>query len=311
MTSLIDLVILKYLLCQIVSKIILDKENKRTNLVFMCKTDQSRRIQELLELISSQGTRPEELHKLGPDEWQKLVETFYPEASNAASKQRHEDMQLLMQTYAPLQEGDDPRSKKQQRIVKAATALFVKNGYRKTSVDEIARRAHLAKGTIYLYFKTKADILLQAIVEEKTRFTARLNPVVHAEIQPREKLQLLLRAIFQGLAEMPLVSRLLGGDREIMFVLEEMNATVQIQAFDLQAGFLSELIDHAARPHRWTQEEIEDRGKVLTGMMYAAGSFQDERIRGGLSYDRFAGILADVLATGLSSSAEPMVEKKK
>ncbi|MFD1629433.1 TetR/AcrR family transcriptional regulator [Pseudopedobacter beijingensis] len=48
-------------------------------------------------------------------------------------------------------------------IKKAAQELFRKYGYHKTSVNEIARRAKIAKATIYKYFESK-ELVLHAIL---------------------------------------------------------------------------------------------------------------------------------------------------
>jgi len=45
------------------------------------------------------------------------------------------------------------------RICDAALQLFVKKGYRATTIDEIARRVRLTKGAVYYYFHSKADLL--------------------------------------------------------------------------------------------------------------------------------------------------------
>ena len=45
-------------------------------------------------------------------------------------------------------------------VGKFSGELFERLGYRRTSVDEVARQAGVAKGTVYLYFKTKADLLV-------------------------------------------------------------------------------------------------------------------------------------------------------
>ncbi len=44
---------------------------------------------------------------------------------------------------------------KARRILAAATSLFARYGYKRTSIDDIAREAEIAKGTIYLYFDSK------------------------------------------------------------------------------------------------------------------------------------------------------------
>lgn len=50
-------------------------------------------------------------------------------------------------------------------IFKTATKIFAKQGYEKTSVDEIAQSAKIAKGTIYYHFTSKEDILFGLIQE--------------------------------------------------------------------------------------------------------------------------------------------------
>ena len=52
-----------------------------------------------------------------------------------------------------------------ESIKKAAQDLFRKYGYHKTSVNEIAKRAKIAKATIYKYFESK-ELLLQSILME-------------------------------------------------------------------------------------------------------------------------------------------------
>lgn len=50
-----------------------------------------------------------------------------------------------------------------QEITAAALAAFAKKGYAATRVDDVAKRAGVSKGLLYLYFKTKED-LFKAVV---------------------------------------------------------------------------------------------------------------------------------------------------
>jgi AcrR family transcriptional regulator len=50
-----------------------------------------------------------------------------------------------------------------QEITEAALAAFAEKGYAATRVDEVARRAGVSKGLLYLYFKTKED-LFKAVI---------------------------------------------------------------------------------------------------------------------------------------------------
>jgi AcrR family transcriptional regulator len=67
-------------------------------------------------------------------------------------------------------EQDGPRWRRRSEarpgeIVEAALDLFVEKGFAATKMDEIAKRAGVTKGTVYLYFPSKED-LFRAVVEE-------------------------------------------------------------------------------------------------------------------------------------------------
>jgi len=55
---------------------------------------------------------------------------------------------------------------KRQRIMKAAIEVFLRKGFESATMDEVANKARIAKGTLYLYFKDKAD-LYGSLLEEK------------------------------------------------------------------------------------------------------------------------------------------------
>lgn len=198
------------------------------------------------------------------------------------------------------------KERRRRRILKAATELFIERGYRKTSVDEVASKAEVAKGTVYLYFKTKADLMVQAIVEEKKHYLVTVKPVLEAP--PRQRLKKYIRLAFGMVHEMPLMSRLLGGDREVALVLEEMDADLRQQALEFQTQFVAEMLSDATEPHRWTQEELVDRAKVLLALIYSSGAITDERVRRGLSVERFSGILADLIVDGVNAGIQQTEE---
>ena len=53
-----------------------------------------------------------------------------------------------------------------KKILKVASQIFGKYGFQKTTIDEIAKTAHKAKGSVYYYFNSKED-LFKAVVEEE------------------------------------------------------------------------------------------------------------------------------------------------
>jgi TetR/AcrR family fatty acid metabolism transcriptional regulator len=60
---------------------------------------------------------------------------------------------------APVSNGEARKSEKYQQILEAAIRTFARKGYFNSTISQIAREAGVADGTIYLYFKSKDDIL--------------------------------------------------------------------------------------------------------------------------------------------------------
>lgn len=54
---------------------------------------------------------------------------------------------------------------KKANLLEAAQALFLQKGFSKTSISEIAQRASVAKGTFYLYFKDKDDVMQKLVYQ--------------------------------------------------------------------------------------------------------------------------------------------------
>lgn len=55
---------------------------------------------------------------------------------------------------------------KKEKVIESARLLFHKYGFKKVSMDEIAREANVTKKTIYSYFSSKEDLLKYFIQEE-------------------------------------------------------------------------------------------------------------------------------------------------
>ena len=137
-----------------------------------------------------------------------------------------------------------------QEILEAALAVFAEKGFAAARMDEIAARAHVAKGTIYLYFASK-EAVFKALVQEMlapqlTRF-ADLARAHHGPIAP------LLAEILRSLGRFIATS-----DR---VVLPKMVIA--------EAGNFPDL----ARIYR---EEIAERGLALFGGLLQAGIAQGE-----------------------------------
>src|SRR5512132_4406241 len=67
-----------------------------------------------------------------------------------------------------------------RRIIAAATSLFSRYGFRRTSVDLIAAEAGVAKPTIYAHFADKEAVFLAVCADVCADFLARAEAASHA-----------------------------------------------------------------------------------------------------------------------------------
>lgn len=64
------------------------------------------------------------------------------------------------------------------KILAVAARMFGKYGFQKTTVDEIARTAHKAKGSVYYYFKSKEELFLAVVTQEINVLKSELTRVI-------------------------------------------------------------------------------------------------------------------------------------
>ena len=97
---------------------------------------------------------------------------------------------------------------KRERILDAAVVEIARRGYGATTVAMIARRAGVADGTIYLYFKNKDEILVQLFERAMGRFID----------EGRERLEGLQGAVARLRAIVELHLSLVGRDRDLAII---------------------------------------------------------------------------------------------
>lgn len=90
------------------------------------------------------------------------------------------------------------REEREHLILQTAEDLLLERGYHEMSIDEVAARVGISKGTVYLHFPSKEDLVV-ALLERGTRqFIRALDDVLSAPGTPREKLRAIIGKIYWG-----------------------------------------------------------------------------------------------------------------
>jgi TetR/AcrR family fatty acid metabolism transcriptional regulator len=98
---------------------------------------------------------------------------------------------------------------KRERILSAAVRVFAKNGFYATRVSEVAKAAGVADGTIYLYFKSKEELLVSLFEDRVERLLSYMKKELPKNASAKDR----LRAVI----EMQL--GLLEGERDLAEVI--------------------------------------------------------------------------------------------
>ncbi|BCY14472.1 TetR/AcrR family transcriptional regulator [Actinoplanes sp. L3-i22] len=133
------------------------------------------------------------------------------------------------------------RADTRQKLYEAAVQLIAEQGYNETTVDDIALRANVAKGTVYYNFKSKTDLFEELLRHGVGLLTDEFRAAV-AGLPPREAVRALVRAQlayiqrYQAFAQL-LVSEMWRTNREwqqTLVLLREQS--IGVIAETVQAG---------------------------------------------------------------------------
>src|SRR5688572_5266466 len=103
-----------------------------------------------------------------------------------------------------------PSGDKREAILKAATRVFARNGFFQSQVADVARAAGVAAGTVYLYFRSKDDLLVSLFERTMREAIAEGRAALDGVTDARERLTRIARLHLERL----------GRDRDLAVVFQ-------------------------------------------------------------------------------------------
>ena len=157
-----------------------------------------------------------------------------------------------------------PVADKREAILRAATRVFARNGYFSSKVADIARDAGVADGTVYLYFKSKEEILHSIFDRSVEEAVAEGRKQIETIRDPREKLRRIAHLHLERL----------GADRDlaIVFQVELRSSTKFMEQFSAAGfaeylGLIREAVEEGQRAGVFRQEL---NAKVVAKILFGA-----------------------------------------
>ncbi|QBD78513.1 TetR/AcrR family transcriptional regulator [Ktedonosporobacter rubrisoli] len=184
------------------------------------------------------------------------------------------------------------REARAHRILDAAAALILRWGYNKTTLDDIARQAGVAKATMYLHWKTREELFAALIRREKVVVAEDIKQRVSADPEGTT-LSGLLKHSALALLQSPLLKAVIMRDMEVLGKLahrEQSNAAhlEKMEGFKLYFEFLRE--HGLVRTDLSLTKQIYMFSAIFTGFFLVAPLMSDEYA---LSDEEMAELMAE------------------
>lgn len=101
------------------------------------------------------------------------------------------------------------KTSKRELILNAAIETFAQRGFHQARVSDVARQAGVADGTIYLYFKSKDDLLISLFEEKMEQIVQRFRLQVNRCESSGERLKCFIELHLKMVAENPSLAEVL------------------------------------------------------------------------------------------------------
>jgi len=158
-----------------------------------------------------------------------------------------------------------------REILEAARRVMGRYGMQGTTVDRVAEEAKVAKGTIYLYFDTKDELVNAAVLEGLREMVAQTIASDNPSIPPLERIRRLILTQFRIQASNQdfLKTLIIGSSLDIELESEAGRKFMQVYAghLDFVASVLQDAIDRGAIRSIDPQFAAFMLGEMITGSL--------------------------------------------
>lgn len=152
---------------------------------------------------------------------------------------------VTMQSDTSLTPIEEKKQAHRRAIMDIAREHFARFGYKRTVIDDIVREVGIAKGTFYLYFKSKDQLFFELVRQLHHEMVDLFQELLDRDVSVEERLRLIIEMSFQAFEDYPLMARIIADDPEFRIVTalmeqpsvqEEMTRVIRNAQILLKAG---------------------------------------------------------------------------
>ena len=189
------------------------------------------------------------------------------------------------------------KENRRESILSAAESVMTTYGIHGLNIDLIANETQLAKGTIYLYFKSKEEILSVLSIKARKLLYKEFQKIEKSDISPIEKIKDLVKANYQFYKKSPLYY-------DLVSLYEVNNTLTETEEMHESGQDISNLIvgiANKAKEDRTLNPSITPLHLSFCLWGMTVGVFQLIKVRGTLMQEKMNISEEDLLNTFIES----------
>ncbi len=169
------------------------------------------------------------------------------------------------------------KAESHRRILEAAKEVFFRDGFTAANLDEVAEKAGVAKGTLYRYFDSKAELYVAILSHNGRIFEEKLRGVLSPSLPPMEKLRRASHFYFRHYVENPDYFQIFWAieNQAVIGELPESLVDEVTALWDRNLQLLAEIIEEGVRDGVFIDHDPWEMANILWTL--ANGIIQTER----------------------------------
>jgi AcrR family transcriptional regulator len=203
------------------------------------------------------------------------------------------------------------RRQREMLILQAAEEIFAEKGYYDTSIDEVAARVGIAKGTVYLHFASKEALIVAIFTREMEHFLQEVETILASGMTARARLEMVLRSLYTGMHRRR--SQLLSNaynDVDLRHMLMESKSHIH-ELWERLAASVTTLLEEGKDSSEFncampTKVMLVAFFSLLSSHVSELLVFNDER-----STEDFVGLMGSIFFDGITAKKEIQYESRR
>jgi predicted DNA-binding protein YlxM (UPF0122 family) len=160
--------------------------------------------------------------------------------------------------------GTERGKTKCQKIIDSAMRLFARYGYKKTSLDEIAKSTGVVKGALYHYFPDKESLFATIVKYESEKWIVKLRSSVDNSEPPKQRLVHFIMARFSLMRD---IAKEINVTKEAFYEIHSLLSSIATSYYPEEQKIISAILSDGIRGKVFKKIDVEYVSEIISNCL--------------------------------------------